>query len=66
MSPQTPQTPKYCRDRAYRCERLAEVAELPETREVLLHLASRWRALAEEDEVRRKPGKRQGESPAPE
>jgi hypothetical protein len=61
MSPKTPQD---FRERAAECERLAETAKNPATRETLLYLASRWRALAEEDEGQSKPRKRKDESPS--
>ena len=39
--------------RAKACEQLAETATNPETREMLLYLAKRWRdLLADEDEAR--------------
>jgi hypothetical protein len=43
-------TTEYCLERAAECERLAAAAELPETRDLLLELAVRWRAGAERDE----------------
>jgi hypothetical protein len=46
-----PKTPQYCRDRADQCERLVEAAPIPETRDVLLRIALRWRALAEQGEA---------------
>jgi hypothetical protein len=51
------ETPQDFRDRAAECERLAEKATQPEPRETMLYVASRWRALAEEDEARLKPSK---------
>jgi hypothetical protein len=39
------------RDRAAACERLARDAVSPETRETMLYLAMRWRALADEAEA---------------
>jgi hypothetical protein len=41
---------KYFRERAAACERLAEKAEDSKSRETLLYVASRWRALAAEEE----------------
>ena len=43
------------RERANSCERLADTAISPETRETMLYLAARWHALADEDEARRRP-----------
>jgi len=40
------------RGRAKRCEALAEGTLHPESREILLKLAARWRSLAEADEDR--------------
>jgi hypothetical protein len=60
----TPKTPQEFRERAEECERLAETATRPETRETMLYVAARWRALVEEDEARVKPRKRVGESAA--
>lgn len=53
----TPRTPQDFRERAAECERLAELASRPETRETLLYVASRWLALAEEDEARLRKAK---------
>ena len=50
-----PKTPQDFRARAASCERLADSATSPETRETMLYLASRWRALADQDEAKRKP-----------
>jgi hypothetical protein len=47
-------TPQTFRDRAETCERLADQAIKPETRELMLYLAMRWRALADEDEAKDK------------
>jgi hypothetical protein len=47
-------SPQDYRDRAIECERQAEVATGPETREILLYLAKRWRDLAAEDEAKEK------------
>jgi hypothetical protein len=44
-------TPQDYRDRANECERQADSAVGPETREILLYLAKRWRDLAAEDEA---------------
>jgi hypothetical protein len=44
-------TPQDYRNRANECERLTETAVSPETREILLYLAKRWRDLAREDEA---------------
>ena len=40
------------RERANSCERLADTAISPETRETMLYLAARWRTLAAEDEAK--------------
>jgi hypothetical protein len=42
----SPRTPQDYRDRANACERQAEAATNPQTREILLYLAKRWRDLA--------------------
>jgi hypothetical protein len=47
-----PKTLQYLIDRAEACERLAETAASPDSREIMLYLASRWRALAAEDEAK--------------
>ena len=60
VSHPTPQTLRYLRDRAEACERLAETTISPETRETMLYLASRWRALADEDEAKLRPFRRTG------
>ena len=59
----SPRTPQDYHDRANACEQQAEAASNPETREILLYLAKRWRDLATEDEAkeqtrtqRRSPG----------
>jgi hypothetical protein len=44
--------PQECCARAKECERLAEAATNPETREMLLYLAKRWRDLADDDEAK--------------
>ena len=44
--------PRYFRERAAECERLAEISRSPRDRETLLFVASRWRAMADEDERR--------------
>jgi hypothetical protein len=40
------------RDRAAACERLADNATSPETRETMLYLAMRWWALADEADAK--------------
>ena len=50
-----PKPPQYYIDRATSCERLADTAISPEAREIMLYLATRWRALAEKDEAKRRP-----------
>jgi hypothetical protein len=47
-----PSTPQDFRDRAAECERLAVEATNPAVRETMLYVASRWLALAAEDEKR--------------
>jgi hypothetical protein len=47
-------TPQDYPNRANECERLAETAVSPETREILLYLPKRWRDLAIEDEAKSK------------
>jgi len=49
-----PKTPQDYRVRAAACERLADLATSSETREIMHYLAVRWRALANEDEAKRK------------
>ena len=53
-------TLRYLRDRQEACERLADTTTSPENREVMLFLASRWRALADEDEAKQHPSQRTG------
>ena len=48
----SPKTPQDYRDCANECERQADSATNPETREILLYLAKRWRDLAAEDEAK--------------
>ena len=52
-------TPQDLRDRAGECEQRAASAISAETRETLLYLAKRWRALADEDEAKEKITDRQ-------
>src|ERR1700754_3051902 len=40
--------PRYYRARAADCERTAELTPDPEARELMLHVAARWRGLAEQ------------------
>jgi hypothetical protein len=47
---------RYFRKHAAECERLAEISKNPRDRETLLYVASRWRAMADEDERRQRPG----------
>jgi hypothetical protein len=47
-----PTSPQECRARSQACEQLAETATNPETREMLLYLAKRWRDLADDDEAK--------------
>ena len=54
MTP-APKTPQDYRIRADACRRLADSATSSETREIMNYLAMRWRALADEDEAKRKP-----------
>ena len=50
MAPQN--EPQEFRDRAAECERLAELGTNRRDRETLLYVASRWRAMADEDDRR--------------
>ena len=50
--PSSQRTPQDYRERANACERQAESATHPATREILLYLAKRWRDLAAEDEAK--------------
>jgi hypothetical protein len=59
------ETPQDFRDRAAECERLAATATNPEARETMIYVASRWRALAEEDEKRLRSRKPKTEPAAP-
>ena len=52
---------KYFLERAAECQRLAESAVEPQTRETLLHVASRWWALAAAVEGQHVPQQRDGE-----
>jgi hypothetical protein len=47
--------PEEFRERAAECERLAAETKNPHYRETLLYVASRWRAIAGEDERRWHP-----------
>jgi hypothetical protein len=47
--------PRYFRARAAECERFAELTVTSHARERLLHAASRWRAMADDDERRQQP-----------
>ena len=60
-----PQTPADYRARAIECERLAEAASSPETREIMTYLTLRWRDLAEHDEIRKTPLKPKGRALSP-
>jgi hypothetical protein len=55
--------PQEFRERAAECERLAKVSTSRRDRETLLFVASRWRAMADEDE-RRLPVKELEAQPA--
>jgi hypothetical protein len=55
--PEDLKSPQYYRERAEACERLAEAALSPETGETMLYVASRWRALPEEEEAKTRPSK---------
>jgi len=57
----TQHNPEYCRERAAECERLAELADLFQTQGILMDIASRWHALAEEDEAQLNPREQEGE-----
>ena len=45
-----PETPKDFRERAANCRLMAAAVKDPKVRETLLYVASRWIALAEDDE----------------
>jgi hypothetical protein len=47
----SPASPKDYRERAAFCEESAAKAVSPETRDVMLFLAKRWRMLANEEEA---------------
>jgi hypothetical protein len=47
----SPSTPAEFRKHAAECERLAELAVLPERRAVFLSIAAKWYQLANEDEA---------------
>jgi hypothetical protein len=51
-------TPEYYRDRANACQQMADAAMSPETRENMLHLTARWRAMADEEEAKQSPPNR--------
>ena len=60
-----PETPQYFRERAANCRLMAARAKDPKIREALLYVASRWIALAEEDERQWQPQARNGKSLSP-
>jgi hypothetical protein len=51
----SPRTPQDYRDQAEVCERFAQEAISPGTRETMHYLAPRWRALADEDDANAQP-----------
>ena len=55
-------TPEEFRERAATCERIAGEVKDQNARETLLYLASRWHAMADEDEQRLNPTKPESES----
>jgi len=54
MLQSTLKSPDECREQAITCERLAANASHDETRKMMLHLATRWRQLADEDAAKEK------------
>jgi hypothetical protein len=54
MASAPPKTPADYLARAASCERVAESAVSPETREIMLYLARRWRAFADEADAKRR------------
>ena len=57
-------TPQDYIDRATACEALADAAIAPDTRETMLYLASRWRALADEEEAKQRPRRPEPQHPS--
>ena len=64
MFTQKPKTPQDYIDRATACEALADAATSPETRETMLYLAGRWRALADEEEAKQRPKRPEPQHPS--
>jgi hypothetical protein len=60
-----PETPKDFRERAANCRLMAAKVKDPKVREALLYVATRWIALAEEDERQWPPQMRNGRSISP-
>ena len=58
-----PKTAQDYIDRATACEQLADAATSPEIRETMLYLATRWRALADE-EAKQRPQKPETQHPS--
>jgi hypothetical protein len=50
MQSNPPRTRAYYLERAAECERLADTAMTEDNRKILLDLAARWRAFAEQSE----------------
>jgi hypothetical protein len=58
-------SPADYRERAEACERLSETVLSPEARETMLFLASRWRALADADDIQQIPTVKRARSQHP-
>jgi hypothetical protein len=52
------ETPQDYRQRAAECQKLADDAKDPRARETLLYVVSRWLALADADDPKYEPAKR--------
>jgi hypothetical protein len=59
-----PKTAQDYIDRATACEQLADAAIAHETRETMLYLAGRWRALADEEEAKQRPKRPEPQHPS--
>ena len=64
MFTQKRKTPQDYIDRATASEALADAATSPETRENMLYLAGRWRALADEEEAKQRPQRPEPQHPS--
>lgn len=54
-----------CRERTEACERVAKGTKSEHIRETMRYVASRWRALADEEDAKATPGKQQPTSARP-